>query len=51
MSHVATRLVVGWLQFLFNLKFKSNSNIIILIGESVFAHSLSYNWRMAKLSP
>ena len=50
-SHVAACLVVGWLQFIFNLKFISNNNIITLIGESVIAHSLSYNWRAAKLSP
>ena len=50
-SHIAVCLMVGWLQFILKLKFISNNYIIILIGEIVIAHSLSYNWRMAKLSP
>ena len=42
-SHVAACIVVGWLQLIFKLNFLSNNNIIILMGESVIAHSFSYN--------
>ena len=52
-NHVVACLVVGWLQLItVNLiNYKSNNNIIIIISKSVIAHSLSYNCRMAKLSP